>query len=152
MTWRQGNLFTTEALMKDIELPAGVNSKLAEFSLNYALQEDPRFDEVGPAGQVLWCLERLEPEGVRTIPAPLQYVEIEHDRAALNDQMLALEAQVDDELGEASVPPADEVTISLLYPHWRAGTLPISARVKRLFPTAYESDRVRFTLVDAKDR
>jgi len=136
--------------LKDIELPAGVNSKLTEFSLNYALQEDPRFDEVGPAGKVLWCLERLEPEGVRTIPAPLHYVEIEYDRSTLNNQMLALEAQVDDELSEASVPLVDEVTISLLYPHWRTGTLPISARVKRLFPTAYESDRVRFTLVDTK--
>ncbi|RJP46131.1 MAG: hypothetical protein C4583_19355 [Anaerolineaceae bacterium] len=145
-----GEPMTTDMLMKDIELPAGVNAKLTEFSLNYALQEDARFDEVGPTGKVLWCLERLEPEGVRTVPVPLQYVEIEHDRAELNDQMLALEAQVDDELSPASVPPADEVTISLLYPHWRAGTLPISARVKRLFPTAYETDRVRFTLVDAK--
>ena len=145
-----GEPLTTEGLMKDIELPAGVNSNLTEFSLNYALQEDARFDEVGPAGNVLWCLERLEPEGVRTIPVPLQYVEIEHDRAVLNEQMLALEAQVDDELSQASAPPADEVTISLLYPHWRAGTLPISARVNRLFPTAYESDRVRFTLVDSK--
>jgi hypothetical protein len=145
-----GEPLTTEALMKDIEMPAGVNPKLSEFSLNYALQEDPRFDEVGPAGKVLWCLERLEPEGVRTIPVPLQYVEIAYDRAALTSQMVALEAQVDDELSEAHAPAADEVTISLLYPHWRAGTLPISARVKRLFPTAYESDRVRFTLVDAK--
>jgi hypothetical protein len=145
-----GEPLPTEALMKDIEMPVGVNSKLAEFSLNYALQEDPRFDEVGPAGNVLWCLERLEPEGVRTIPAPLQYVEIDHDRAVLNNQMLALEAQVDDELGKASVSPAEDVTISLLYPHWRTGTLPISARAKHLFPTAYESDRVRFTLVDAK--
>ncbi len=145
-----GEPLPTSALMKDLELPAGVNHKLAEFSLNYALQEDSRFDEVGPAGKVLWCLERLEPEGVRTVPAPLQYAEIPHDRAVLTDQMLELEAQVDDELSEASVPPADEVTISLLYPHWRAGTLPISPRVKRLFPTAYESARVRFTLVDGK--
>ena len=145
-----GEPLTTDVLMKDIELPAGVNPKLTEFSLNYALQEDARFDEVGPSGKVLWCLERLEPEGVRTVPAPLQYVEISHDRAVLTDQMLALESQVDDELSEASAPPAEEVTISLLYPHWRAGTLPISARVKRLFPTAYETERVRFTLLDAK--
>jgi hypothetical protein len=34
----------------------------------------------------------------------------------------------------------------------RAGTLPLSARVKPLFPTAYESPRVRFTLVDGKTR
>jgi hypothetical protein len=145
-----GDPLTTESLMKDIELPTGVNAKLAEFSLNYALQEDARFDEVGPAGNVLWCLERLEPEGVRTVPAQLQYVEIEHDRSVLNNQMLALEAQVDDELSEAVVPSSDEVTISLLYPHWRSGTLPISTRVKRLFPTAYETNRVRFTLVDEK--
>jgi hypothetical protein len=64
--------------------------------------------------------------------------------------MLALEAQMDDELSEATAPAVDEVTISLLYPHWRAGTLPISARAKRLFPTAHESSRVRFTLVDVK--
>jgi len=145
-----GEPLPTDALMKDIEMPNGVNPKLAEFSLNYKLQEDPRFDEVGPAGQVLWCLERLEPEGVRTVPVPLQYIKIPHDRALLTDQMLNLEAQVDDELGEASIPPVDEVTISLLYPHWRAGTLPISARAIRLFPTAYESDRVRFTLADVK--
>jgi hypothetical protein len=45
-----------------------------------------------------------------------------------------------------------EVTISLNYPHWRAGTLPVSARVRGLFPTAYESPRVRFTLVDGQSR
>jgi len=145
-----GEPLPTEALIKDLELPAGVNPKLVEFSLNYALQEDPRFDEVGPAGQVLWCLERLEPEGVRTIPAPLQYIEIPHDRSALSEQMQRLESQVDDELSPIKAAHVDEVTIALLYPHWRAGTLPISARARGLFPTAYESARVRFTFVDAK--
>jgi hypothetical protein len=67
--------------------------------------------------------------------------------------MLSLEAQLDDELSEASSgseEDADEVTISLIYPHWRAGTLPITPRVQSMFPTAYESPRVRFTLVDGK--
>jgi hypothetical protein len=145
-----GEPLPTEALMKDIELHAGANPKLAEFSLNYKLQEDDRFDEVGPAGQVLWCLKRLEPDGVRTIPAPLQYIEIEHDRADLTSQMLAIEAQLDDELSPISASPVEEVTINLLYPHWRAGALPVSARAKKLFPTAYESPRVRFIVVDAK--
>ena len=49
----QGEPQPTSALLKDVELPAGINPKLAEFSLNRALQDDPRFDEVGPAGQVL---------------------------------------------------------------------------------------------------
>jgi hypothetical protein len=136
-----------------VELPEGVNPKLAEFSLNLALQEDGRFDEVGPAGEVLWCLQRLEPENVREVPLFLRYTPIEHDRSLLTDQMLSLEAQLDDEFGEAgSMSPdgVDEVTISLIYPHWRAGTLPITPRVQSMFPTAYESPRVRFTLIDGK--
>ena len=42
----------------------------------------------------------------------------------------------------------DELTISLLYPHWRSGALPLAAEVTHLFPTALESDRVRFTFID----
>jgi hypothetical protein len=66
--------------------------------------------------------------------------------------MLALEAELDDELSDhdPSTPKKDEVTICLSYPHWRSGTLPISNRLKSFFPTAYQSPRVRFTLVDAK--
>jgi hypothetical protein len=146
-----GDPLPTEALMRDVELPAGVNSKLAAFSLNYALQEDGRFDEVGPAGQVLWCLQRLEPEGVRQVPPALQYVEVPHDRSVLTHQMLSFEAQLDDELSDLPVQNGlKDVTVSLLYPHWRAGTLPVSGRARSLFPTAYESPRVRFTLVDAR--
>jgi len=149
----QGEPQPTSALLKDVELPAGVNPKLAEFSLNYALQNDDRFDEVGPLGEVLWCLRRLEPDGVRGVPSTLQYSQIEHDRSVLDDAMLKLEAQLDDELSEMNNferKEAKEVTISLIYPHLRAGTLPLSARTRLLFPTALESPRVRFTLVDGK--
>jgi hypothetical protein len=151
-----GEPLTTDVLMKDIELPASVNPKLAEFSLNYALQADDRFDEVGPSGQVLWCLRRLEPDYVREIPPPLQYVEIEHDRSLLSAEMKNLEAQLDDELTPSEQGSSKEevssVTIVLIYPHLRAGTLPMSARARKLFPTAYESPRVRFTLVDGKTK
>ncbi|HEY5983057.1 MAG TPA: hypothetical protein VIU38_06245, partial [Anaerolineales bacterium] len=150
----QGEPQPTSALLKDVELSDGVNPKLAEFSLNRALQDDERFDEVGPAGQVLWCLRRLEPDGVRQVPAFLQYTRIDHDPSVMDDSMRALEAQLDDELSDGT--PAGErkevkeVTISLIYPHLRAGTLPLSERTRSLFPTAYESPRVRFTLVDAR--
>ncbi len=144
----------TSALLKDVELPAGVNPKLAEFSLNWALQEDQRFDEVGPAGQILWCLHRLEPDGVREVPTYLQYTPIEYDRGLLSPQMLALESQLDDELSPApevvSEKKITSLTISLIYPHLRAGTFPLSACALSFFPTAYESPRVRFTLVDGK--
>jgi hypothetical protein len=150
-----GEPLPTSALLRDVALPEGVNPKLAEFSLNYALQEDERFDEVGPAGQVLWCLRRLEPEGVRQVPLYLRYSGIEYDREALTPQMIALEKQLDDELSNVEAggnADAKEVTVSLIFPHLRAGTLPLSARVKPLFPTAYESPRVRFTLVDGKTK
>lgn len=151
-----GEPLNTEALVKDIELPTGVNTKLAEFSLNYALQVDERFDEVGPAGQILWCLRRLEPDFVREVPPSLQYVEIEHDRENLTDAMKNLEAQLDDELTpheDADIQKEiSSITIPLIYPHLRAGTLPMSARAHKLFPTAYESPRVRFTLVDGKTK
>ncbi len=149
----QGEPLPASALLKDVDLPTNINPKLAEFSLNFALQEDSRFDEVGPAGQVLWCLRRLEPDGVRDVPPFLHYTEMPYDRSALSDAMLKLEAQLDDELSEPEpVEHKDlkEVTISLIYPHLRAGTLPLSERTRSLFPTAYESPRVRFTLVDAR--
>jgi hypothetical protein len=150
-----GEPLPTSALLKDVAMPEGINPKLAAFSLNLALQEDGRFDEVGPAGQVLWCLRRLEPEEVREVPLYLRYSPIEYDREALTPQMLQLEAQLDDELSEFQAAPNEaikEVTVSLIFPHLRSGTLPLSARVRPLFPTAYESPRVRFTLVDGKTR
>lgn len=151
-----GEPLTTEALIKDLDLPTGDNPKLAEFSLNYALQTDERFDEVGPAGQILWCLRRLEPDYVREVPPSLRYENIEHDRSNLSDSMKALEAQLDDELTQTEDEDAhidlSAMTITLIYPHLRAGTLPMSHRARKLFPTAYESARVRFTLVDGKTK
>jgi len=149
-----GEPLPTSGLLKDLSLPEGENPKLAEFSLNLALQEDDRFDEVGPAGEVLWCLHRLEPEEVRDVPLYLRYSEIEHDRSVLTDEMLQLEKQLDDELSDVNFEgdeDVQDVTVSLIYPHLRAGTLPLSKRVQSLFPTAYEAPRVRFTLVDGKN-
>lgn len=149
-----GKPLTTTALIDQLEISGHVNPKLVEFSMNYALQEDGRFDEVGPSGEVLWFLKRLEPHDVQQIPAPLRYIDIPYNRSILTHEMLVLEAELDDELAGNDPPIGEvgEVTISLSYPHWRAGTLPISARVRGLFPTAYESPRVRFTLVDGQSR
>jgi hypothetical protein len=145
-----GKPLSTSALIEQLEISGKVNPKLIEFSINRALQEDGRFDEVGPAGEVLWFLKRLEPQDVQQIPVPLRYTEIPYQRSALTPEMLALEAELDDELADIEPPAGDasEATICLSYPHWRAGTLPVSARVRNFFPTAYESPRIRFMLVD----
>ncbi len=148
-----GEPMTVAQLIKDAELLTNENPNLIEFSLNYALQFDERFDEVGPVGQILWCLRRLEPDFVREVPPPLRYVEIPHDRNLLTPEMLTLETQLDDELSEDGAtdsPDISSAAIVLIYPHLRAGTLPVSQRTRKLFPTANETPRVRFTLVDGK--
>ncbi len=148
----EGEPLETTVLMKDIDFPQGDNPSLTEFSLNFALKEDARFDEVGSTGKILWCLERLEPEGVREVPVMLRYVPVDLDRTTLTEAMKSLEALLDDELSKISFSETTpkQATISLLYPHWRLGTLPISERVRSFFPSAYESPRIRFTLVDGK--
>jgi hypothetical protein len=120
------------------------------FSLDYALQEDERFDEVGPAGQVLWFLKRLEPPEVLYTPPRLEPNHPAIDRSVLSEDLLTLERKLDDELSPHSdqVEVDDEVTLSLLFPHWRVGALPLSTRLLPLFPTAYEAPRIRFILVD----
>ena len=142
----------TQPLLEQVGLSSNTNSKLVEFSLDHALQEDPRFDEVGPSGEVLWFLNRLEPEGVLLTPAYLRYQELEYDRSLLSEEMLELEKKLDDELTPVSgkYPSINEVQLTLNYPHWRAGTLPLTSRINHLFPTAYEAPRIRFLLVDGE--
>jgi len=147
-----GGPLPTKALLEQVGLASSTNSKLVEFSLDHALQEDPRFDEVGPAGEILWFLNRLEPEGVLQVPVYLRYQELEHDRTLLTKEMLDLERKLDDELSPiiGKYPTPNEVQLTLTYPHWRAGTLPLTARINHLFPTAYEAPRIRFRLVDGE--
>lgn len=148
-----GGPLPTDRLVEEIELTSDVNPNLVEFSLDLALQEDPRFDEVGPAGIILWYLKAMEPEEVQKTPIFLQYVPVDYDRDSLTKQMLKLEKSLADELTpwEGKVEKAGgEVEVRLIFPHWRVGSLPLSAQVKPLFPTAYEAPRIRFTLVDGK--
>ncbi len=145
-----GGPLTTPNLISQIGLQEDSNQKLVEFSLDHSLQNDARFDEVGPSGDTLWFLHRLAPPEVLNTPLYLRYHEGDYDRAALKPEALALEQALDDELS----PIVDkggrqtEVDVRLIYPHWRSGTLPLSARLRHLFPTAYEAPRVRFILVD----
>lgn len=145
-----GGPLPTSILLEQIEIPANVNPKLLEFSMDLALQEDQRFDEVGAAGEVLWFLNRLEPEAVLEPPVYLRYPGIDYDRSLLTDDMHALERELDDELSpvEGRYQDLEEVQVHLIYPHWRAGTLPLSSKLRYQFPTAYEAPRIRFTLVD----
>jgi len=147
-----GGPLPTGALMEQLELPENVNPRLLEFSMDLALQEDGRFDEVGASGEVSWFLQRLEPAEVLEPPLYLRYAGIDYERPDLTPEMLALEQELDDELSPLAgrFQHLNEVDVRLIYPHWRSGTLPLSARVRHLFPTAYESPRIRFTLIDGE--
>jgi hypothetical protein len=146
-----GGPLSTRSILKQIELPTDVNEKLTEFSLNFTLQEDPRFDEVGPAGETLWFLHQLEPDMVREVPIYLKHSQFEYDLENLQHFTDMLEEDVMDELQpeNSTCCEDDEVAITLIFPHWQSGTLPLSDRIHRLFPTAYEAPRVQFTFVDA---
>jgi hypothetical protein len=118
------------------------------FSLNYALTEDKRFDEIGPAGKVAWFLRKAEPDAVHVTPERLRYSPVTYDRDQLSPQLLLLERELDDEWSELELPETAQATIfALTYPHRRAGTLPFSSRIRPLFPIG-SSPRQRAIIVD----
>ena len=145
-----GGPLDTPAILEQVDLSDDVNPHLQEFSMNYALQEDERFDEVGPAGLVAWYLHRLEPPEVHSAPLQLTYQPVEHDRELLTAELLTIERELQDELSPLKTEQTNtqSVTITLTYPHRRAGTLPLSARLKPFFPTAYITPVIRFVLID----
>lgn len=128
---------------------------LQAFCLDDALNRDPRFDEVGPVDTILWYLRRLEPPEVQSTPAMLDYQPVTFDRSYLSPELMALEAEIDDEWSdidhEDETDSADEAGILLIYPHRRMGTLPLNYGMRRIFPTARRTPRVYVTLVDAED-
>jgi hypothetical protein len=145
-----GGPLPTDALLKDAGLPTNINQRLQAFSLHYSLQEDQRFDEVGPAGQVLWYLRRLEPPEVIEPPRRLENAAPQAGAVRLTSTLLGIVRELDDEFSPppSDLTPSDEVQFTLTFPHRRVGTLPLSPRLAPLFPTAYESPRIRFLFVD----
>lgn len=145
-----GGPLSTLDLIKQIEFPSDVNAQLTEFSVNYALQEDGRFDEVGPTGETLWFLKRLEPEEVQTPPLTLRYTGSTADTSEFPQVFHELMVDICDELETYSESAhSDSFRVTLSYPHWRAGTLPLMGNLKYLFPTAIETSRIKFDFVDA---
>lgn len=144
-----GGPITTSDLMAQIELNTSENQKLTEFSINLALQEDERFDEVGPSGEVLWYLHRMEPEDVKRKPIFLNYEPITVNNPTVSGYLETFEGTIADDLDENIQANGDDsVTMSLLFPHWRTGTIPLSKQVEKIFPTAIESPRIRFIFRD----
>ena len=152
-----GGPLSVDALLEQIDVQSDDPEELIHFSFNYALQEDPRFDEVGPSGVLQWFLNRLEPQPVREKPLQLLFTPIEYDLSLLDKDMLNAEQKIDDELVAFNPEftrkiPTDRVSIVLNYPHWRVGSIPLTALTRPFFPTALESPRVKFSLIDNQKR
>jgi hypothetical protein len=142
-----GGPISTSELMKQAELTANADQKLLEFSFDLALQEDGRFDEVGPSGETLWFLKEFEPQDVKEVPLYLKYVNTEYSTQELEEYLGLFESNIYDELEplDSLARISDKASISLSFPHWRSGTLPLSKSLKKMFPSAFEAPRVKFT-------
>ncbi len=143
-----GGPLPVSEILPMLDMDPGLDSTVQAFSLNYALKQDKRFDEVAPKGQILWFLRRLEPDGVQNVPERLIYKPTAYDRALLSPQLILLERELDDEWSDVPAPTTPQpVVFTLMYPHRYAGTLPISSRIRPLFPPG-RSPRQRVLLID----
>jgi len=148
-----GGPLTTSTILENIGGLESGSPALQEFSLNNTLKDDNRFDEVGPKGQVLWYLNRLEPAEVQQIPALLEYQPIDYDQILLDEELLALEREINDELSDIpNITTTDtQAKATIIYPHRRVGTLPLNASLQQIFPTDHQTERVFVTLIDGQD-
>jgi hypothetical protein len=74
---------------------------------------------------------------------------VEYDHRLLDETMINLERRLDDEWSDLVATPEvkEPVEVVLIYPHRRSGTLPLSSRLARVFPTG-RTHRIRFLFRD----
>jgi hypothetical protein len=146
---------TSAQLLKGLDLSreSEIMEEAQIFSLNWALQTDGRFDNVGPRGQTLWFLQRLEPPEVTHTPRRLQVGHLPTvDLSLLDADMRRFVVEIDDEASDPQligpISKAKEVAITLTYPHLRVGTLPLTPRTASIFPQG-DDNHVIVALVDS---
>ena len=149
----KGMPLPAQELLQELDLPAEITLAAQVFSLNYALAQDGRFDDVGSDDQSLWFLRRLEPPEIIHLPPRLRYAPVLYDRAILGEEMLRWEMEIDDEITELAVPSTEEeissITIVLNYPHRRVGTIPLTSKTEGLFPKG-GTGHMMITLIDGR--
>ena len=150
----EGQPMHTEEILEQLEYPMDSNPELTIFSFNYAMQNDNRFGEVGPANVVLWTLKEMQPEDVRKTPMTLKFSDqlaaIDTDAEATEISFSGIQDELEKDQLIEPVESADSVRVTLSYPHWKAGTIPLIGSLQSIFPTANETDSVVFTFRDKK--
>ena len=150
----KGRPISTTALISEMNLPAEVPEHLRRFSANAALRQDERFDDVGSGSEPAWYLRRQEPPEVWETPAILRYEPIAYDRLVLGVEMLQQEWELDDEWSTDSITVetpmvVPTITLNLIYPHLRSGTLPLSGRAQGFFARGLGRSTM-ITLIDGR--
>lgn len=143
----------TAELIPELGLPKEIPQSIVAFSLDRGLANDPRFVDVGVDSRQ-WYLQRLLPEEAVTIPRRLQHFPDAFNRSVLSVPLLELEWELDDEWTEGgptsiSTTQQPRVTLALIYPHRRSGTLPLSSRTRGFFPVR-EGKRSLITFIDGR--
>jgi hypothetical protein len=147
---------SVDALIEQMGLTDGAEiPDTLRFSVSYRLANDERFDDVGPTGQVMWYLERIEPPEAHHPPRRLQVNPTEtYDINSFDEDLRTLLVEIDDEATLPEHVPAvgldtDSVTIVLNYPHRRVGTLPITPKTQSFFPSS-DYNPVLFEFIDGR--
>ena len=142
---------STIEILERIDFSDNSDQELLVFSLNYALNNDNRFEDVGLSGKVLWFLTRMKPPELAEVDNYLLCQKIDVSNEKLSNSMQSLVNVLSDEFSLTSK-PLDEfdktASIILIYPHLRAGTLPLNQSTSMIFPSALVSPRVKMTLID----
>jgi hypothetical protein len=152
----EGEPMEVERLLPQLDLLADVKPRAQALSLNYALTHDPRFEDVGPTGQVRWFLQRMEPVGVYEKPSRLRYHPEAYDPIVIRPDLFPWVREFADELVGPDLQPTwelapREATLVLTYPHRRAGTLPLTPQTAPFFPQR-ENGLVRISLRERRGR
>ena len=127
-------------------------AELLIFSLNNSLNNDNRFEDVGPVGKVLWFLTSMKPQEIIDVDKYLLCHSSDIVIEDLSSKMQSLSVNLCDEFSNYSVglnDVNDSDSVTLIYPHLRAGTLPLNHVTSKVFPSALVSPRVKITLVDS---
>ena len=140
------------ALLNELDLPEEIPEEVRVFSLNCVISRDERFEDVGDEDQVIWALRRWIPKEVIEAPERLPYKPVSYDRTGLDVIHLQMERELDDETSRLMAPPAaavvQDLTVLLTYPHWRHGTLPLTARTSVFFPRGALGQHTQITFLD----
>lgn len=150
-----GAPLNVDNLIEQMELQDGEQiSDATRFSVNYCLQNDERFENVGSEEVVLWYLLRLKPAEVLQMPFRLHDVQFAFNSSILNDDQKSFLATIEDDATpvdfvNSSDPQADTGRIALNYAYWQAGIIPVVPTIEYLLPEASRS-LIYLQLIDGR--